>query len=101
MEIFPSGSFPDFPKFSWGNFPGGKFPGFPEILRGEVSRRKVSRIFWRSSRRNFPVGKFPGFSGILTGKFSPSMFNHVHTFPMYVCAQLLKQHQQNMTKRFT
>ena len=34
-EISPSGSFPDFPKFSRGKFPVGKFPGFPEILPGE------------------------------------------------------------------
>ena len=34
-EIFPTGSFPDFPKFPVGNFPDGKFPGFPEISLGE------------------------------------------------------------------
>ena len=44
MEILPSGSFPDFPKFSWENFPVGKFPGFPEILLGKFSRREISRI---------------------------------------------------------
>ncbi len=42
--IFPTGSFPDFPKFSGGNFPDGKFPGFPEMLWGKFSQREVSRI---------------------------------------------------------
>jgi hypothetical protein len=48
MEIFPTGSFPDFPKIPGGNFPVGKFPGFPEINGGG----------------NFPDGKFPGFPEI-------------------------------------
>ena len=47
MEILPPGSFPDFPKFSRGNFPDGKFPGFPEVLPGEN--------FCIMSRHAFPV----------------------------------------------
>ena len=58
MEILPLGSFPDFPKFSGGKFPGGKFPGFPEILRGKVSRRKVSRTSRNSPGEIFPSGSF-------------------------------------------
>jgi hypothetical protein len=54
-EIFPTGSFPDFPKFSGRNFPDGKFPGFPEILREKFSRREVSRISRNSPGEIFPT----------------------------------------------
>ena len=59
MEIFPAGSFPNFPKFSRRKFPVGKFPGFPEILLAG----------------NFIDEKFPRFPGIHLGKFSRREFS--------------------------
>ena len=45
MEIFPSGSFPDFPEFPGRKFPVGKFPGFPENFRRKFSPQSINTPF--------------------------------------------------------
>ena len=88
MEILPPGSFPDFPKFSRGNFPDGKFPGFPEKLPGKFSRREFSRISRKFLLKMFLIEN-------VVYKIYTYMYVHLSTYRPHI----VRAHTHHVTKK--